>query len=144
MDKPTQTSKPKHKVFLVDDDHFLITLYALKFKNAGFDVATAGNGEDAVNQLKIGLAPEVMLIDMIMPGLDGLETLAVIRKERLAPMAKIIFLTNQDQPQDIEKARQYDIAGYIVKATTIPSEIVTEVENVLAGRGVTKDRNLSK
>jgi CheY-like chemotaxis protein len=132
----------KHSIFIVDDDHFLLTLYSIKFKNAGFDVTTASNGEEAISKLKTGFIPEIMLIDMIMPGIDGLETLSRIRNEKLAPTTKVIVLTNQDQPQDIERARSFDIVGYIVKATTIPSEIVTEVNNVLSGHPITKDRTL--
>jgi CheY-like chemotaxis protein len=71
------------------------------------------------------------MLDMIMPSMDGVEILARIRKENLVPKAKIVILSNQNQPSDIERAKALGISGYIVKATTIPSEVVSEIEQIL-------------
>ncbi len=129
----------KNKILIVDDDHFLLNMYALKFKSSGFDVNTANEGTDALRKLKEGLVPDVVMLDMVMPGMDGLEILAQIRKENLVPKAHVIILSNQSQSSDIEQAKKLGISGYIVKATTIPSEVVTEVEHLLEGKPLTKD-----
>ena len=65
-----------------------------------------------------------------MPGMDGFEILDTIKKNNIAPNSLIIMLTNQGQLADIEKAKSFGINGYIIKATTIPSEVVTEVERI--------------
>ena len=124
----------KKKILIVDDDHFLVNMYSIKFSGSGFEVTTSLDGQDTLNKLKDGLVPDVLMLDMIMPGMDGLEILTQIRKEKLIPQAKIIVLSNQSQESDMQRAKDLGISGYIVKATTIPSEVVAEVQRVLAGK----------
>lgn len=120
-----------YKVMIIDDDKFLLNMYSIKFSNNKFDVTTASDGQAAINKLKEGYEPDVILLDVVMPVMDGIETLNAIRTQGLAKKAAIMMLSNQGQPTDIEKAKQYNVDGYIVKATVIPSEIVTEVHNLL-------------
>lgn len=117
-----------YRVFLVDDDRFLLDLYAVKFKNAGHDVNVFGSGEDLLAELrkKDAKAPDAILLDLIMPGVGGFEALEAIRKEKLAQGAKIIILSNQGQDSDIEKAKSLAADGYIIKASAIPSEVFAE------------------
>ena len=123
-----------HRIYLVDDDKFLLDLYAVRFKNAGYEVQTFSGGEEALAALrKETEAPEALLLDIIMPGIDGFETVSAMRKERLATSSKVIFLSNQGLDSDIEKARELKADGYIVKASAIPSEVLTEVERILSG-----------
>lgn len=121
----------KKKILIVDDDKFLVNMYSIKFKAAGFDVCSAFDGQETLTKLKDGLVPDVLMLDMIMPAMDGVEILARIRKENLVPKAKVVILSNQNQPSDIERAKALGISGYIVKATTIPSEVVSEIEQIL-------------
>lgn len=120
-------SKPKQKIFIVDDDTFLLNMYSLKFAKNGFEVMTSQDGQDALIKLKSGFTPDIVLIDIIMPGLDGLDLLKEIRTNKLIPKATVIMLTNQSDAADIEQAKSLDINGYIVKATSIPSEVIAEV-----------------
>lgn len=128
-----------YKILIVDDDKFLLNMYSIKFKKENFDVTTAGNGQDALDKLRGGLSPDAIILDIVMPVMDGLETLQNIRKENLAKNSVIIILSNQGQSSDIEKAKQLGINGYIVKATTIPSEVVAEVLRVLKVAKTNKD-----
>lgn len=122
-----------HRIYLVDDDKFLLELYAVKFKNAGYDVQTFTGGEDVLTALRKEMeVPEAILIDIIMPGIDGFQTITAVRKEQLAKSSKIIFLSNQGLDSDIEKARELKVDGYIVKASAIPSEVLAEVERILS------------
>ncbi len=124
-----------YHVYLVDDDRFLLDLYAVKFKNAGHDVTVFGGGEELLAALrKEGAAvPDVILLDVIMPGMTGFETLEAIRKEGLAKDAKFIFLSNQGQDSDIESAKKLSADGYIIKASAIPSEVFAETMRILEG-----------
>ena len=117
-----------YRIFLVDDDRFLLDLYAVKFRNAGHEVSVFGGGEDLLAALrkKDSVMPDAILLDLIMPGMGGFETLETIRKENLAKNTKIIILSNQGQDSDIERAKQLSVAGYIIKASAIPSEVLTE------------------
>lgn len=122
--------KKNIKVFIVDDDKFLLGMYSLKFANNGYDVETTVGSPAALEKLRSGIKPDVLLLDIVMPYMDGLELLKTIREEKLAPGAVIIMLTNQSQSADIEKAKDLDVDGYIVKASTIPSEVLNEVEKI--------------
>ena len=122
------------KVLIVDDDNMLLTMYSLKFKNKGMEVETSANSRDALDKLENGLNPDIILLDIIMPDMDGLTVLEEIRKRKLAPDAAIVMLTNQGQQEDIDRAQGSGVDGYIVKATSIPSEVVDEVEEIYANR----------
>ena len=120
------------RIYLVDDDRFLLDLYAVKFRNASHEVTAFSSGEDLLAALrKEGDAPDAILLDVIMPGLSGLETLAAIRKEKLVPQSKVIILSNQGQEADMEKAKSLGAVGYIVKASAIPSEVLAETTRLL-------------
>ncbi len=126
-----------YRVYLVDDDRFLLDLYAVKFRNAGHEASVFGGGEELLTALRKegSVAPDAILLDLIMPGMGGFEALEAIRKEHLAKGTKIIILSNQGQDSDIEKAKQFAVDGYIIKASAIPSEVLTETLNTIeAGR----------
>jgi len=118
------------KVLIIDDDKFLLNMYSIKFSKNNFEVNAASMGEEAITKLKEGYKPDIILLDIVMPGMDGFDVLEAIRSEKLAPEAMIIMLTNQGQLTDIEKAKSFGINGYIIKATTIPSEVVQEVTRI--------------
>lgn len=122
-----------YHIFLVDDDRFLLDLYAVKFKNAGHEVTVFGGGEELLTALRKEGAtiPDVILLDVIMPGMTGFETLETVRKESLAKKSKIVFLTNQGQDSDIEKAKELSADGYIIKASAIPSEVYAETMRIV-------------
>ena len=122
-----------YRVYLVDDDRFLLDLYAVKFKNAGHDIEVFGSGEDVLAALRKpdAAAPDAILLDIIMPGIGGFGALETIRKEQLAKGTKIVILSNQGQDSDIEKAKQFAVDGYIIKASAIPSEVFAETLRII-------------
>jgi len=120
----------KPKVLIVDDDKFLLNMYSIKFSKNNFEVNSAISGEEAITKIKEGYVPDIILLDIVMPGMDGFEVLDSLKKTNIAPNALVIMLTNQGQLSDIEKAKTFGINGYIIKATTIPSEVVEEVEKI--------------
>lgn len=117
-------------ILFVDDDEFLIDMYALKFSKNNFDVHTAQNTENALKLVRDGLDPDILLLDIVMPGVDGIEFLNLLRKENLIKKAVVIMLTNQGLPDDIAKAKKLNVDGYIIKATTIPSEVLAAVNKI--------------
>lgn len=128
-----------YRVYLVDDDRFLLDLYAVKFKNAGHDVTLFSGGEELLAALRKPGAPSpnAIVLDLIMPGVTGFEAMEAIRKERLAPGARLIVLSNQGQDSDIEQAKKLAADGYIIKASAIPSEVYAETIRIIEG-GSTK------
>ncbi len=114
-------------VFVVDDDNFLLEMYAKKFKSYGFEIMTAFNGAEALEKIKNGDQPDILVFDLIMPQIDGVGLIKTIKEENLIPNAVKIVLSNQEQESDISKMNEYDVDGYIIKAMFTPSEVVNEV-----------------
>jgi CheY-like chemotaxis protein len=124
-----------YRIYLVDDDRFLLDMYAMKFKAAGHDAVAHQGGEELLKTLKEQPAPDAILLDIIMPGMDGFQVLEAIRKDKLVPAStKVIVLSNQGQDADIEKAKALGAAGYIVKASAIPSEVLSQTINLIEGK----------
>ena len=121
----------KYTVLIVDDDKFLLDMYAMKFKALGHEAHVAVGSTEALEKLRGGESPDALILDIIMPSMDGLELLETIRKENLSPKSAVVMLTNESDPAKIEKAKTFQIAGYIVKATSIPSEVVEQVIGIL-------------
>ncbi len=119
------------KILLVDDDTFLIDMYAAKFASTGHSVDTAKSVELALEKLRTGGVYDAILLDMILPNMTGVDLLLAIRKENLLGNAKTIVLSNQGDQTDIDMALNAGADGYIVKAHMIPSEVVTKVVSIV-------------
>ncbi len=119
---------PKYTIFIIDDDTFILNMYSIKFTKDGFNVVACSNAQDALDKIKSGVVPDIILLDLVMPGMDGLDFLKILRQNMLAVSSIVIILSNQSESTDIDKAQKLKIDGYIVKATTIPSEVVAMVK----------------
>lgn len=125
-----------HTIMIVDDDSFLLDMYAMRFTQAGFDVVTAMSANEALTKLREGAEPEVILLDVVMPTTDGFELLETINSEGLIPKTLKIYLSNLGQDQDIERGKSLGAASYIVKANSTPSEVLSHVQEVIKQHGV--------
>ncbi len=114
------------KILLVDDDAFLRDMYATKFTERGYTIDAAETAESALAKLHANQY-DIVLLDMIMPGMSGVELLKHIQSEKLGGTPSCIMLSNQSEENDRRSALEAGAVGYIVKAELIPSEVVTEV-----------------
>ncbi len=128
-DTTTKTDMQKC-VFIVDDDSFLLDMYAIRFTQAGYKVETAMNAEETLTKLRGGITPDVLLLDVVMPAVDGFELLEKINEEKLIPHVVKIYLSNLGQEQDIARGKSLGASGYIVKANSTPSEVVDRVKEI--------------
>lgn len=126
--------KEKRKILIVDDDSFLLDMYALKFSQNNFEVHTAEGGAQALVKIKNGLGLDVILLDIIMPEMDGFELLEKINAEKLSPKAIKIILSNKSQQSDIDKGKSLGAVGYIVKANSTPLEVINQVIGILENK----------
>src|SRR3989338_3208412 len=122
----------KRKILIIDDDSFLLDMYALKFNQNNFEVYTARNGVQAIEKLKNGLQSDVMLIDVLMPMMDGFEMLKKINVDKLSPNSVKIILSNKSQQSDIDQGNSLGVAGYIIKANSTPVEVINQVINIIS------------
>jgi len=118
------------KILLVDDDAFLRDMYATKFRELSFEIDVAETVEIALSKLKIGIY-DVVLLDMVMPGMTGVDLLKHIKAEELGGKPICIMLSNQSEEADKKSALEAGAIGYIVKAELIPSEVVATVKELI-------------
>jgi len=117
----------KRKILIVDDDSFLLDMYALKFSQNNFEVYTALDGLQVIEKLKNGLTPDIILMDIIMPEMDGFEMLTKINNEKLSEASVKIVLSNKNEQSDVEQGASLGVAGYIIKASSTPAEVIDQV-----------------
>lgn len=127
----------KRKILIVDDDNFLLDMYAFKFSQNNFEVFAAESGVQALEKIKDGLQPDILLMDIIMPKMDGFELLEKINHDKLSPDSVKIILSNKNDQSDIEKGEKLGISGYIVKANSTPLEVINQVTSILAKKATT-------
>lgn len=120
----------KKKILIVDDDSFLLDMYAMKFTQAGLDVDTALGSVPALEKVKAGANPDVLLLDIVMPVMDGFEFLQKLREGNFLSNTIKVVLSNRGAQTDIEQGKALGAAGYIVKANSIPSEVVDQVKAI--------------
>jgi len=121
------------KLLLVDDDAFLRDMYAIKFGESGYyDVHIAATAHQALTLISQTPDFDVILLDMIMPGMTGVELIQEINNLAADMNACCIVLSNQGQESDIAAAKAAGAAGYIIKAEAIPSDVVTQVAALLS------------
>lgn len=121
----------KYNLLLVEDDKFLLDMYTTKFGEYGFGVTSVMTAADGLTKLEEGFMPDVILTDVVMPVMDGFEFLAEMKKKDLGTAAVKIVLSNLGQKEDVEKGQQLGASGYIIKATSTPTETVKKVLEII-------------
>lgn len=120
----------KYKVLIVEDEKMLADMYGTKFSMDGFEVSKANDGETGLAMVK-SVVPDIVLLDVIMPKLDGFAVLTAIRKDAAIKDIPVILLTNLGQEEDVKKGKELGANDYFVKANHTPAEVVTKVKQVL-------------
>ncbi|MFH2063467.1 MAG: response regulator [bacterium] len=121
----------KPSVLIIDDDAFLSGIYATKLDLEGFRVLTARDGEEGL-RLAGEEHPAVILLDVLMPKLDGFETLKRLKSEAGTKDIPVIMLTNLGQKEDIEQAKSDGAEDYLIKAHFVPAEAVEKIRGILS------------
>jgi DNA-binding response OmpR family regulator len=124
----------KGNILLVEDDAFISSMYQTKLTMLGYTVRVAGDGEEGWNALKAGPAPDLVLLDIVLPKRDGFEVLAEIRRDPKLRALPVLLLTNLGQKPDLQRGLDLGADDYIIKAHFTPSEVVEKIEKVLKDR----------
>lgn len=120
-----------HNIVMLDDDDFLVDMYATKFSSSGIKISAFKNGQQLLDYLKTVTELDLILLDIVVPGMNGIETLKQIRDQDLAKNIPVVMLTNQNDESDLEEAKKLNVSGYIVKSSATPSEVVAEVIKII-------------
>lgn len=118
-------------IVLVDDDKFLLDMYAMKFTQSGFVVHASLSVKDALAALRAGFDADAIVFDLTMPEEDGYALLQTLASEHLGDGAKKIALSNQSTDEERRKAIELGADDFLIKATMIPSEVVAKIRLIL-------------
>ena len=117
-------------ILLVEDDPFLIDIYSQKFKNGGFNIRVAENATKVFQFLEEEV-PNVILLDIVLPQMDGWAILKKIRLNKAWDSCFIIVFSNLSQKEEVEKGLALGANKYLIKSQHTPLEVVKEVEKIL-------------
>lgn len=117
-------------ILLIEDDPFLIDLYTTKFKEVGFEVEVAADGEKGLKKMR-EKKPDLILLDIVLPAINGWEILGEIKKDENLRDLKVIILSNLTQKEEVEKGLKLGAIKYLIKAHYTPTEVVEEVKKIL-------------
>jgi DNA-binding response OmpR family regulator len=119
------------KILIIEDELGLSEMYKMKFEREGFTVFTAPNGEEGIVLAKKEL-PDLVLLDIVMPGIDGFEVLRKLRADQVTENLKIFVFSNLGQDDEIERGLQEGADKYLIKANLTPGQLLTKIEEVFA------------
>ena len=120
----------KKSILIVEDDGIISTMYKAKFEEDGFNVFTAVDGVSGLDLVKKE-KPDIVMLDIIIPGLDGFTVLEEIKKDPLLKSTVVIMLTNLGTQEDKDKGHKMGAADYLVKASLTPAEVSDKVKKLL-------------
>jgi DNA-binding response OmpR family regulator len=122
----------KTRILVVDDDPNIMRTLRDRLERNGYDVITASNGKDGL-QVALEEKPDVVLLDIIMPIMDGHEMLEALRRQPFGQEPSVIMFTARSQAQDISRANASGIDDYVVKPFDL-SELLERIETVIENR----------
>ncbi|MEK7631746.1 MAG: response regulator [Patescibacteria group bacterium] len=120
----------KITVALIEDDPLIADMYTMKFTKEGFDLQHAADGEAGIALVK-KMKPDIILLDIIMPKMDGFQALKLLRADSEFKTTPIIMLTNLGQEEDVQKGREFGATDYFIKTNFTPAAIVDKVKTLL-------------
>lgn len=118
------------KILVVEDDKFLRELIARKLEKEGYQIVEAVDGEDALKKVK-NEKPDLVLLDLILPSIDGFEVLSKIKEDISVVQIPVIVLSNLGQKEDVDKGLKLGAVDYLIKAHFTPGEIVEKVKKII-------------
>ena len=118
------------KILIIEDDQFIRELISQKLLKEGYDVFESVDGETGI-ELSKKEKPDLILLDLILPGIDGFKVLAEIKSEAETKEIPVIILSNLGQKDDIERGVKMGAKDYLIKAHFTPTEIVDKIRAIL-------------
>ncbi len=117
-------------ILIIEDDKFLRELIVQKLIKEGYDTAEAIDGEEGIKKVKT-VKPDLVLLDLILPGIDGFEVLTRMKEDTSLTQIPVIILSNLGQKDDVERGLKLGAVDYLIKAHFTPREIIDRIRNIV-------------
>jgi CheY-like chemotaxis protein len=127
------------KILLIEDEEILVDMYKERFETEGIETDVAYSVKEALDYLRAKKEVDLILLDLLLPRLDGIDLLRTIRRENLASKTPIVIFTNYDTPEVRRAAQELKVDGFLVKTNYTPSQVVERIKKYLG-----KDTNLKR
>ncbi|MDQ1343631.1 MAG: hypothetical protein QG650_350 [Patescibacteria group bacterium] len=120
----------KKKILIVEDQKSLAEMYKTRFELGEYDVKLAYDGLAAVT-IAPDFLPDAILLDVMMPTMDGIETLQVLRQNAPSVRTKIVVFSNLDDPKTIARCKEFGADEYILKVSVTPGQIFNLIDDLI-------------
>ncbi|MBI1957325.1 MAG: response regulator [Candidatus Niyogibacteria bacterium] len=123
------------KVLVIEDDQLMAGLLAEKLAKSDFDVRLAADGEAGMKELEnppAGGLPDIILLDLILPGVSGFEILAKIKEDERTKAIPVVILSNLGSREEVEKGLKLGAESYLIKANVLIDEVVKKIRDTVA------------
>lgn len=121
------------KILITEDDPLMSRMYQKIFTFEGYEVLMAGDGQECLAKVREGIPPTLILLDVMMPNMNGMETLERLKADPATKAIPVVMLTNLAGQQDAETALSKGAVKYIIKSEHDPKEVADIVKEILAG-----------
>jgi DNA-binding response OmpR family regulator len=128
------------KILIIEDESTLLEAIERKLKIEGFQTITAMDGKEGMRKIETE-KPDLILLDIMMPVMDGFEVLEEMKRKEYLPKIPVIIISNSGQPVEIEKALSLGVRDYLVKAEFSPDEVLNKVNNIIKKNSGAKEKN---
>ena len=118
------------RILIVEDDRFLRRACQARLQQQGYTILTAGDGEEGLRVARAE-TPDLILLDILMPKLNGIEVLRILREEEGTRAIPVLILSNSSRDGDIDRIRALGVAGFFVKANLSLQDLTRQVEQIL-------------
>ena len=115
-------------ILIIEDDNFLQGLEAKKLKKEGYNIATAANSTEAFDVINSTVKVDLILLDLLLPDVDGFQILEKIRENPLYKTVPVIIFSNLSEEKDVEKAKTLGISEFMVKSNFTLDELAEKVK----------------
>lgn len=132
MEQDTTQQQERRTIMVAEDDVFISDIYDVKLKDAGYDVIMANNGREAIEKLEAGARPDLILLDIVMPYMDGFDVLEAINRREEWKDIPIVLLTNLSQKEDVDRGMQLGAKDFLIKSHFTPTEVLAKVQKYIA------------
>ena len=119
------------KVFIIEDEIFLQGLEATRLKNEGYDILTAANGDDINKVLESKVKLDLVLLDLMLPDVDGFTVLEKMRKDENYKDVKVVIFSNLSEEADVAKAKQLGASDFMIKSNFDLGQLAEKVKELI-------------
>ncbi len=121
----------KKSILIIEDEEIIRDILKRKLEENDYNVEVAGDGEEGLQKMK-EILPDIILLDIVMPKMDGIEVLEHMKESKDLAEIPVIVVSNSGQPVEIDKVRKHGVEDWIVKTEFDPQEVVDKVNTLLS------------